>query len=276
MTRGHTLPTIFLLALSVTSATAEDIAGFTEPFRDLDLAAADTGRIDSVAVKDGEIVRKSQILATINQDILKASRRITEAQLNAKGRINSASADLRLKTERVQKLQDLLRRNHAAQEEVDRASIEREVAAAALETVREEQAIRALERDRIDVQIERQFVRSPIDGTVVRTFKDVGEFVSPADAVVVRVVQLNPLRAVFNVPVRSVGNELIDGSVADVTVHGMPAKATVENVSPIVEPQSGTVRVKILIDNSDGILRAGEACTLKVASPVDRMASSEK
>lgn len=270
------LPMVFLLAFASQPQAAE-IDGFTEPSRDLDLAAADTGRIESVDAEEGQRVRAGEILATINQDILKVSRRIVDTQLRAQGKLKSAKADLRLKSERVRKLQELLARRHAGQEEVDRAEIEREISAANVEVVEEERAVRAIERERIDLQIERQEVRSPIDGIVVRTFKDVGEFVSPADPVVVRVVQLNPLVAVFNVPERAITDQFAIGGPALVRVAGAaePTSATVEYVSPVIEPQSGTVRVKVRIANADESLRAGEKCTLLVADVVDRVASQQ-
>lgn len=277
MTKSLFAITTVLVALSAFPATAAEIDGFTEPSRDLDLAAADTGRIESIEVREGEQVQAGQVLATLNQDVLNASRRIAAKQFAAKGKLKSANADLRLKTERVRKLTELLVRRHATQEEVDRADIEREIAAASVEVVEEEQAIRSLEVDRIDHQLERQLVRSPIDGVVVRTLKDVGEFVSPADAVVLRVVQLNPILAVFNVPEQIVSAEFNEGSTATVRVgsNGNEVKAIVEFVSPVVEPQSATVRVKVRIDNETGAIRSGEKCSLVVTNPVDQIANAQ-
>lgn len=270
--------TTLLICLAAETGVAVEIDGFTEPSRDLDLAAADTGRIESIDVREGETIQAGQQLATLNQDILSASRRIVEKQIAAQGKLKSAKADLRLKTERVRKLSELLVRRHATQEEVDRADIEREIAAAAVEVVEEERAVHVLERERIDHQLERQIVRSPIDGVVVRTMKDAGEFVSPADPVVLRVVQLNPMLAVFNVPEQFVGGEVKEGAEVSLAIGSArrPAKAIVGFVSPVIEPQSSTVRVKVRIDNSQGEIRSGEKCALVLANTVDRIANSQE
>ena len=275
MTRYLLSLTTLLLTVSLPQGMAAEIDGFTEPSRDLDLAAADTGRIESIAVQEGQQVEAGQVLAALNQDVLKASRRIVEKQIAAQGRLKSAKAELRMRTDRVRKIAELLARRHAAQEELDRAEIEQEIAAASLEIVEEEQAVSVLERDRIDHQLERQLVRSPIDGVVVRTLKDVGEFVSPADPVVLRVVQLDPMLAVFNVIERATGDELRVGSPAKIRMasSGQVRQGVVEFVSPVIEPQSGTVRVKVRLDNANGAIRSGEKCALVIAVPVDEVAS---
>ena len=53
----------------------------------------------------------------------------------------------------------------------------------------------------------------------------------------------------------------------DVTIHFLDSevetKGTVEFISPVTDAESGTVRVKIRIDNPDGKYRSGERCTLE-------------
>ena len=46
-----------------------------------------------------------------------------------------------------------------------------------------------------------------------------------------------------------------------------PTDGTIEFVSPTIDAESGTVRVKIRIDNSRGEYRAGERCRLAIPTP---------
>ena len=102
--------------------------------------------------------------------------------------------------ESLEKLEELLERNHATQREVDRALAQKKWP---------KQGSRRLKRNwrskhlssRTRTQLEQRRVLSPIDGVVTRVYKDEGEFVSPSDPVVVKVVQLDPLLIVFSVPV---------------------------------------------------------------------------
>ena len=267
---------VVLFAAIARGTQAAEVAGFTEPSRDISVSSADTGRIETVDVQEGTVVSAGDLLARTSPAILEASRRIADQQIAASGRLRSAKAELQHQTARLEKLEALLARDHAGQEEVDRARIDREVAAAALQTAEEELLIRRLERDRIDRQIERTEVRSPIDGVVVKVHKDTGEFVSPADPVVARVVKLNPLTAVFAVPERMAAEVSVAGA-ASVRFDrgGRTVEGRVQFVSPVVEPQSGTVRVKVTLDNADGSLRAGEKCSLFV-DYAEQMAAAEE
>ena len=261
----RTLWAIGLLLTTALPATADEVEGFTEPYREVALAAADTGLLDKIYVREGQGVAEGELVATLDTQVLEASRRIAEQHTESKGKLSSARADLKLRQARVDKFDVLLQRNHATQEEVDRAAIERDIAAATVMMAEEEIAIRRLERDRIAVQLQRRSVRSPIAGVVVQRQKEVGEFVSPADPIVMTVVQLDPLRATFNLP-EAIADSIAEGEQARVTMlrGGEEVAARVEFVSPVLDSESGTVRVRVRIPNPDLALRAGERCTLRV------------
>lgn len=255
------------LAASLWAGTlsAAEIEGFTEPYRDLEVAASDTGIISSIDVKEGDRVQKDQILGTLDQKLLNATLEIADKSKSAKGRINSAQADIRMKAERAEKLQMLLTRKHASQEEVDRSVVEKEVAQAQLLAVQEELLVRALEYDRIKIQIEQRIVRSPIDGVVVRMHRDVGEFVSGNDPVVATIVQLDPLIATYSIP-SIFTKEIKPNEEVNILIgEGKTAtKGTVDYIAPVTDAQSGTIQVKVRVPNPNNVFRSGEKCLLVV------------
>ncbi len=260
-------------------ASAAEIEGFTEPYRDLDVAAADVGIVSHIHIKEGDHVTKSQILGQLDQSLLEATLQIADRNRSAKGRINSAEADTRLRKERVDKLKILLDRKHASQEEVDRSFVESEVSVAQLLAVQEEIQIRGLEYDRIQIQIEQRNVRSPIDGVVTKVHRDVGEFVSGSEPVIATVVQLDPLIATYSVP--SVFSKEIkpDAPVNMLIGDGRTsAQGTVEYIAPVTDAQSGTIQVKVRLPNPNNLYRSGEKCLLVVKGelPKTETASQHK
>lgn len=251
-----------LLAVPVSAA---EIEGFTEPFRDLEVASTDVGIVSIINVKEGDRVQKDQILGTLDQSLLNATLEIADRSRNAKGRVNSAQADVRLRTERGEKLIMLLERKHATQEEVDRSVVEKEVSEAQLLAVEEELLIRGLEYDRIQVQLEQRNVRSPIDGVVIKVHRDVGEFVSSNDPVIATVVQLDPLIATYSVP--SVLSHELKANVEVNMYVGearVPAKGVVDYIAPVIDAQSGTILIKVRVPNANNVYRSGEKCLLVV------------
>ena len=130
-------------------------------------------------------------------------------------------------------------------------------------SVEEQHQIDQLEYKRIAAMIERRTLRSPIDGTVLKIHKDEREFVSPNNATVFTVVQLNPLRIVFNVPTVQAASLAVGQAIGLIfSEDGQKAEGKIEFIAPLTDAESGTVRVKVLLDNAQRQYRCGARCTL--------------
>jgi len=261
------------LALVSGRCLADDIQSFTEPYRTINLAAAESGIVIGLNVEEGDSVEKDQALADLNQDVLKAGVEIARSHRDAVSGLKSAESELKLRSERLRKLRELRQNENASEEEVNRAQLEFEVAEARVLQVREQLEIKRLEYERIRLQLALRTVRSPIDGVVTEVYRDIGEFVSPADPVVMTIVQLNPLRATFPVPIADV-KSLRKGQTISVKVEGVAktVKAQVELVSPVINADSQTVRVKVELPNPGYRIRSGAKCFFASANAKENLA----
>ena len=170
------------------------ISGFTEPYRAVEVSAPEMGSIAQIMVKEGDSVTSGTVLAVLNDDVLQASLRVVQESSQVTGRLDSARAELAMYRQRFEKLKGLHARHHASQQELDRAQSQLEIAQAKLAAVEDELRIKGLEVKRIEAQLEQRKVRAPIDGLVSRIVKEPGEYVSAADPVVLRLVQIDPLK----------------------------------------------------------------------------------
>lgn len=259
------IQTFSIAAAVLTSANLyaqDDIKAFTEPYRSVEIAAAEMGTLANVAVEEGHEISAGDLLANLNEEVLSASLEVAKNLSQAGGELKSAEAELRMQQGRFEKIVGLKERRHASQTEVDRAKAQLEVAEAKLESVQDDLRAKKLDIKRIEAQLEQRRLRSPIDGVVTSIFKEEGEFVSPNDPRVMKVVQLNPLRAIFSVPqdqaLRLTVKETVSLTLGDSDVSGV-----VEFVSPTADAQSGTCRVKVRIENPDHLLASGLPCYLK-------------
>ena len=261
----------------------KQIEGFTEPYRDINMAAAEMGTLARIEVKDGDIVRAGQILATLDVGVLEASLEVARAGMNALGELQTSQTQLGLKKVELTKLTELFGRKHASQQELDRVNGEVRVATSRLQSVREDIDVRRLEFARIEAQIRQRQIRSTINGVVVDVRKDQGEYVSPSDPVVARVVQLDPLLVVFAVPLER-RSEISNGRDVKLRVGLGEQSATgrVEFVSPVADASSGTFRVKVRIANGDNRWSSGEKTILVLDEttpeirPADHVAKNSK
>ncbi len=240
---------------------AVEIEAFTQPYRSVDVPAAEMGVIARVLVEEGTRVRTGQLLAQLNDSVLQSSLALAAAAMRASSSQQSAEAELTLCEEQLRSYRELQGEGNASQREVDRAETNYWQATTRLRGIREDTEIRELEHQRISAQIAARKIESPLDGIVVRIYKDAGEFVSPTDPVLMQVVQLDRLRAIFSVPVTMIDrlekNQRISlqiGGVANAT------EAVIETISPIADAESASVRVNVRIENPAGKLRSGVIC----------------
>lgn len=269
---------VLLLAMALVTARSSFVAardrgsdavadGFAEPYRTIDLAAPEMGVVTAVHVREGDFVEAGQIVATLDQDLYRAQLAIAEKTVEFQGALNSATAELALRRQRLEKLERLSQQGFARPEEIERARADVEIGEANLLAVMEERQLKMLEVERIKVQVERRNIRTRSTGVVTKVHRDVGEFVPPNDPVVVTIVQLHPLALSLSLP-RAQAMQLRLNQVVTVVFEATqtPTAAIVEYLSPTTDAESGTVAVRLKIDNSEGRFRSGDRCVLDMRS----------
>ena len=250
--------------LSAYSAVAAaNVEGFTEPYKTIQVASPETGILSVVSVSEGDTVQEGAPIASLDKQLHQALLSIAQTGADAQGRLNSALAEAAMRETRLEKLRILHARGHARREELDRAEADLAIAEGNVQAVREELHLKKLEYERIQVQIDRRTVRSPLNGVVITVFKDVGEFVAPNDPVVVEIVQLSPLMATFMMTrEEAVSLSVGQTTAVKLTEIDQQTAGVIEFISPATDAESGLVRVKVRIENTDSALHSGERCEL--------------
>ncbi len=249
------------------AAALETLEGFTEPFRVVNVATTETGVVARVLVHEGDFVRKGQELATLDSDLHLTMLAITVEQMKAIGRLQSAQAELELQQSKLEKLTLLRERGHARQEEVERTRTDVAICRSHVLSIQEDLAVRKLEHEKASLQLARRTIRAPLDGVITKTTKSEGEFVAPNDPVLITIAKLDPLLANFSVPSSQLAAMHV-GREVDVVLEasGSRVRGVVETISPVTDAGSGTVPIKVRLDNPKGLFRSGERCLLAIPS----------
>ena len=93
-------------------------------------------------------------------------------------------------------------------------------------------------------------------GVISKIYHWPGEYITPGDPAVVRLLVIDQLFAVFNVPAEEMGAFEVETEVrvflrsTSKTVSGR-----VHSIAPDIDGESGTVQIKVALDNRDGRLR---------------------
>lgn len=247
-------------------AAGQDIVSFTEPYRSVDVASTEMGTIREIAVEEGEKIRKGQLVAKLDDRVLRSALQLAEQAAKSKGQLNASAAELKVREEQFSKLVALHERGHASNSELDRAKTQLQQARSQLEAAEDNLRLKSLEKQRIEKQLELLQLRAPFAGWVNRIHKESGAYVSLYEPEIIELVQLNVLKVEFSVP-HQVAAQLTVGDSVTLRI-GRQAPETAEGeirfISPVVDAQTGTSRVKVRIHNPNLRFRAGVSCLLVI------------
>jgi len=254
---------------------AVDHDGFTEPKLDVLVAATEIGRLQELHVDIGDRVTEGQVIAKLEDGLQRDAVKTARMRASMHGELDAAKAETELMKIRLEQLQSLADKQMARPDELKRAKADWEIAKAKELSALENDKLRQSELERYELQLQRRRILAPMDGTIAEIFHTPGEYVTPSDPAVVRMLVLDELYAVFNVPVEDV-DEMQLGRLATVFLISLSknVEGRIAAVSPEIDGESGTVRVKVLLDNRDRTLRSGDRCRLRMIRGVGRNPSA--
>jgi RND family efflux transporter MFP subunit len=256
------------------------------------------GRLSTISVDLGSVVRRGQMIAQIEADDYKLRVQQAEAALSQArarlglspdgtddkvsaeqtGTVRQAKAQLdeaRLNRERAVRL---VEQGIVAKADFDTADATYKVAQSryqdALEEIRNRQALLAQRRSELALsrqQLADTGVYAPIDGIVQLKRASVGEYLI-AGAPVVDIVRMNPLRLQAQVPERDAGTVRFGQNVR-VSVEGDPKVylGQVKRLSPVITQQNRMLMVEADVQN-DGSLRPGSFAKAEIVTNDAKMA----
>lgn len=108
------------------------------------------------------------------------------------------------------------------------------------------------------IQLSYTRIVAPVDGVIAQRDIKIGNLVQ-ANQNLFRIVGMNPLQAVLNVPERQLGI-LKAGQAVQLEADALPGKkfaGTILRIAPVVDPASGTFRVTCQFRDASAVLRPG-------------------
>ncbi len=218
-----------------------------EARRQVTVVSEIAGRVEAIEVDEGDVVEQGAHLADLSND---------EADLA----IREARQALERHERQLEAYRPLYESGYLARQVFEETEFLRDNAALTLERARQVQSD--------------QRVRAPIGGAVVSRHVETGDVVVPNQPLI-DLASTGELDAVISVPERELAT-LREGQRAELTVEalgGAVVSGTVTRIHPIVDPQTGTVRVRVAVDGSTApsegpSLRPGMFTTVRVVTDV--------
>jgi RND family efflux transporter MFP subunit len=235
----------------------------------VDVGAQREGTIAAIFAEPGAKVKKGQILAQLDD------RQVAANLEAARARTRSTAADLHNWEAETQVLDADLRRAEKmwearviSKEQIEHARYKTESDHWDVERVRELLADAQASEHSLDLELEKTRVVSPFDGVVARRYVRAGQKVSLGDRLF-WVTAESPLRIRFTLPESFLGH-IARGQRFELTspdVDGQHWGASVIEISPVVDPSSGTIEVLCQLVGPTAGLRPGMSASVRIPNP---------
>ncbi|QDS96573.1 multidrug resistance protein MdtN [Roseimaritima multifibrata] len=257
------LPMVLMCGHVLGQGDSPQFDGLLEPLHDIELAASEVGVVAYVGVKIGDRVREGQVIARLNDESQRLSVAIAKQSAATRGAILAAEAEYNLHLNRTEQMRQLRQEDYIRPDELKRAEADLEIAANRWLQAKEEASLRQEELKRAENQLRRQTIIAPIDGVIAKTYRQPGEYVSPGDPVIARLISTDQLIAVVNVPTRylslaKTGNQ----ATVFTTTPRQSITGTILTVSPMIDGESGTIQVRVSLNLKSSSCLAGDRCTV--------------
>ncbi len=198
---------------------------------DAQVVAKVSGVVQELMVEEGNYVKSGDVLARLDGEILRVELARAEATLQ--------------RLEQNYKMKSALYDRDATSIDVyQQAKYEYEAQKAA--------------RDLVKLNMDYTEIKAPISGVVSERMIKVGNMVI-ANSAVFRITDFDPLLAVLFVPEREIGKLSVgQRTVIKVDALGeVEFTGTVDRISPVVDPRTGTIKVTIIVQDPSAQLKAG-------------------
>ena len=221
-----------LLAVNASALAATDYPGLVLPLKEVVVSAPVQARIERINVKEGDRVKAGDTLAQLYSRIEELDTQRTKAALEKREFDYKGSKNLSADS-------------IISQDEALKAKIELDLA-----RLQHEQAVEVLAQ---------RTIKAPLDGIVVEKHQEAGETVA-ASQPLFRLVDISRLYVQFYLRAEDAGAIHLGDTIevrcplADAT-RVFPGK--VDFVDPRIDAASGLMRVKVLLDNAEALLKPG-------------------
>jgi HlyD family secretion protein len=169
----------------------------TEPLVSSKLAFPNLGVIKEVLVKDGDVIKKGDVLIRQDDDLDLNELEQLKLQAESNTKIEAAAADYKAKQAAYDRKKKIFDEGNGSQSELEEAEADMINRQKQLQQAKEDKAVAQLKYEQQKVKIEKMKIFAPFDGAVQKVIAQVGESTSPQNTDgAIEVVNNNPLKIV--------------------------------------------------------------------------------
>lgn len=238
--------------------TWSEFTGRLEAVENIELRPRVSGAIEKVHFTDGQMVKKGDVLFTIDQDQFYAEA------ARADGRLASAKSQTLLAETELNRAKKLYAAKAISAQEYDTKKNAAKVAYANLKSASAEVKL-------ANLNLSYSKVRAPISGKIGRPEVTAGNLVQAGMVVLTTLVDISPIYAAFEVDENTYLNMQTPNAETIIQLglssdEGFPYSGKIKGFDNQLNASSGTIRARAEFENKDGKLIPGLFAKIKIGS----------
>jgi len=250
---GEAVPVLVVNAVQKSVPVQLGAVGNVEAYNTVSVKSQVTGVLQKAHFKEGQDVKKGQLLFTIDPRPLEAALKQVEANLARD------SAQLRNWREQLKRYAELVDKQYVSREQYDQIKTNADAAESVVDA--DKAAV-----ENAKVQLSYCYIYSPIDGRVGSLLVNEGNLVRVNDgAPLVVINQVSPINVTFSVPEvnltdlrRHMAQGQLHVAASFAPEEGRPEQGKLAFVDNAVDRSTGTVKLKAVFSNSERRLWPGQ------------------
>jgi membrane fusion protein (multidrug efflux system) len=245
---------------TTTAVYYDEYPGTVVALNQTELRAQVTGYVTGIYFKDGDKVRKGQRLYSIDQQLYSANLQQAEANLKVQ------ETNLLKAQKDADRYHELDSKDAIAKQQVDYAD-------AALEAAKKQVEAARANVNAVKANVNFSTIVAPFDGTIGISQVRNGTSVVAGQTVLNTISTDNPMAVDFSVDQKEIyrfaqlqQSQKPKDSTFSIAFGGdvYPEHGTVYLIDRAVDPQTGTIKVRLLFPNNKGLLKAGMSTTVRI------------
>jgi RND family efflux transporter MFP subunit len=259
-------------AASPSMSKTEDFLTVSGPLiveHQVDVTAQRDGIVASISAEASKRVRAGEVLARLDDRQLSANLEAARAKTRSvENDLKNWQAEAEVMQADYVRAQRLWNEKLIAEEQLQHAKFKAESEQWDIRRVRELLNTSKEEERSLELEFEKTRITAPFDGVVARRYVRTGQGVSRGDRLFWGTAEA-PLRMRFTLPEKFIGH-VRRGQELPLASPDVPQEqhtAKVIEVSPVVDPSSGTIEVLAELQGAQGELRPGMTASVRLQNP---------
>ena len=265
------LPLLFLM-FTTHSFAQQQFSCMVQPLQIVEVRAPITGILKEIYVKNGEYVKKGQLIASLDNSIEQSAVSSASYRTQLKSGLQVSHHKVKYTQEKLEKLKQLRAENFISEQAYSDALHEMNQAKAEQKAAQESIQQAQYEYGQAKAELKRKNIYSPFSGIIMQQYVPRGSLVGPSEGKypIFKIAETEKFKVSAIVPLKYYNtfkkNQLVD-VIPESPFQNERTQLKISQIDPVIDASSGTFSISGTLISKNIKFPSGIKCNLSIQEP---------